>query len=97
MHGLTGSKLYGGRSGADYTDNQKRFKLFGQAALEALTCLPFSPGEETAVVCNDWHTSLLPVLLKVCHPAKCDALALLWLFSLVASLQAAHWHAKAQI
>lgn len=65
VHGLTGSKLYGRASGADYTDNQIRFKLFSQAALEALTCLPFSPGEETAVVCNDWHTALLPVLLKV--------------------------------
>ena len=65
VQGMTGSKLYGRKSGADYTDNQKRFKLFSQAALEALTCLPFSPGEETAVVCNDWHTALLPVLVKV--------------------------------
>ena len=65
VQGMTGSKLYGSRSGADYTDNQKRFKLFSQAALEALTCLPFSPGENAAVVCNDWHTALLPVILKV--------------------------------
>ena len=50
---------------ADYTDNQWRFRLFVQAALEALTCLPFSPGEEVAIVCNDWHSALLPVLLKV--------------------------------
>lgn len=26
--------------------------------------LPFSPGEDALVVCNDWHTALLPVLLK---------------------------------
>ncbi|KAK9799719.1 hypothetical protein WJX73_003691 [Symbiochloris irregularis] len=64
VYGLTGSKLYGARSGADYTDNQWRFRLFSQAALEALTCLPFSPGEEAAIVCNDWHSALLPVLLK---------------------------------
>lgn len=63
--GKTGSKLYGQKSGSDYLDNQKRFKLFNQAAIESLTCLPFSPGEDTVVVCNDWHTSLLPVLLKV--------------------------------
>lgn len=62
--GKTGSKLYGQKSGSDYLDNQKRFKLFNQAAIESLTCLPFSPGEDTVVVCNDWHTSLLPVLLK---------------------------------
>ena len=30
-----------------------------------MTSLPFSPGTDTIVVCNDWHTALLPVLLKV--------------------------------
>ena len=39
-----------------------------QAALEALRVLPFGPGEETVIVCNDWHTALLPVLLKVPPP-----------------------------
>lgn len=71
VQGMTGSKLYGAKSGADYTDNQWRFKLLSQAALEALTCLPFSPGEEAAVVCNDWHTALLPVLLKVAAVQSC--------------------------
>ena len=63
--GKTGGKLYGQRSGSDYSDNQKRFVLFNKAAIEALTALPFSPGEECVVVANDWHTAMFPVLLKV--------------------------------
>lgn len=65
MWGKTGSLLYGRKSGADYIDNQKRFLLFCKAALQALHVLPFSPGDNSVVVCNDWHTSMLPVLLKV--------------------------------
>lgn len=57
--------LYGKKSGSDYIDNQRRFKLFNKAALSALTSLPFSPGTDAIIVCNDWHTALLPVLLKV--------------------------------
>lgn len=66
--GKTGGKLYGQRSGADYSDNQKRFVLFNKAAIEALTALPFSPGEDCVVVANDWHTAMFPVLLKVNLP-----------------------------
>lgn len=62
--GSTGSKLYGAKSGADYADNQKRFALFCKAALEALDALAFLPGEDAILVANDWHTSLVPVLLK---------------------------------
>lgn len=62
--GLTGSKLYGAKSGADYVDNQKRFAMFCKAAIESLKVLPFMPGEDCLMVCNDWHTSLVPVLLK---------------------------------
>lgn len=43
---------------------QQRFRLFNLAALEALRALPFGPGEDCLIVCNDWHTALLPVLLK---------------------------------
>jgi len=71
--GKTGSKLYGAVSGADYRDNSKRFALFCHAALAALgSSLPCVPGDgaETVVVANDWHSSLIPVLLKtVAHPA----------------------------
>ena len=68
--GPTGSKLYGAKSGADYVDNPKRFALLCKAAVEALTQLPFLPGEDTVIVCNDWHTALVPVLIKdVYQPA----------------------------
>lgn len=43
----------------------QRFNLFNRAALEALRALPFGPGKDCVIVCNDWHTALLPVLLKV--------------------------------
>lgn len=45
-------------------DNQKRFAMFCKAALESLRALPFMPGEDCLIVANDWHTSLIPVLLK---------------------------------
>lgn len=68
--GITGSKLYGEKSGADFVDNQKRFALFCRAAIESLNALPFMPGEDCVMVANDWHSSLVPVLLKdVYQPA----------------------------
>jgi len=73
--GKTGGKLYGQRSGSDYSDNQKRFVLFNKAAIEALTALPFSPGEDCVVVANDWHTAMFPVLLKVCAQSSCQQCA----------------------
>lgn len=63
--GKTGSKLYGPRSGADYLDNHKRFTLFCKAAIEAVRVLPFGPGEECVFVANDWHSALVPLMLKV--------------------------------
>ncbi|KAI8475913.1 MAG: granule-bound starch synthase [Monoraphidium minutum] len=62
--GKTGAKLYGAKSGADYTDNHKRFALFCRAAIEGARALPFGPGEDVTFVANDWHSALLPVLLK---------------------------------
>ena len=62
--GKTGSKLYGKKSGADYADNQIRFRIFCEAAIEAARCLPFSYGEKVTFVANDWHSALVPVLLK---------------------------------
>eukprot|EP00887_Chlorella_sp_A99_P006320 scaffold3.g6320.t1 len=68
--GLTGSKLYGAKSGADFVDNQRRFALFCKAALESLRALPFGPGEDATIIANDWHSALVPVLLKdVYQPA----------------------------
>lgn len=62
--GKTGSKLYGTKSGYDYKDNQKRFRLFCEAAIEAVRKLPFGPGEKCTFIANDWHSGLVPVLLK---------------------------------
>eukprot|EP00210_Caulerpa_lentillifera_P004667 g4452.t1 len=62
--GKTGSRLYGEKSGADYKDNQKRFRMFCEAAIEATRTLPFSPGENCTIIANDWHSGLVPVLLK---------------------------------
>lgn len=66
--GKTGSKLYGARSGSDYIDNHKRFTLFCKAAIESTRALPFGPGENCVFVANDWHSALVPLLIKV-HPA----------------------------
>jgi granule-bound starch synthase len=63
--GKTGSKLYGARSGADYVDNHKRFTLFCKAAIESVKVLPFGPGEDCVFVANDWHSGLVPLLIKV--------------------------------
>lgn len=63
--GKTGSKLYGAKSGADYLDNHKRFCLFNKAAIEAVRLLPFGPGEKVIFVANDWHSALVPVLIRV--------------------------------
>ncbi|GIL71724.1 hypothetical protein Vretimale_841 [Volvox reticuliferus] len=68
--GKTGSKLYGPRSGADYLDNHKRFSLFCKAAIEAVRVLPFGPGEECVFVANDWHSALVPLLLKDVYQAR---------------------------
>lgn len=66
--GKTGSKIYGSRSGADYLDNPRRFALFCKAALAAIgSALPFAPGpdaEGVVIVANDWHSALVPVLVK---------------------------------
>jgi granule-bound starch synthase len=67
--GKTGSKLYGAKSGADFKDNQTRFAVFCHAAVAALKALPFGPGEDCVMVANDWHSALVPVIVKtVCQP-----------------------------
>lgn len=62
--GKTGSKLYGKKSGADFNDNQKRFAVLAAAAFECQKDLPFGFGEDVIFVANDWHSALVPVLLK---------------------------------
>lgn len=64
--GKTGSKLYGNRSGSDFIDNHKRFTMFCKAAIESVRALPFGPGEDCVFVANDWHSALIPLIIKVC-------------------------------
>lgn len=68
--GKTGSLLYGPKSGADYVDNHKRFALFCKAAIESTKVLPFGFGDDCVFVANDWHSSLVPVLLKDLYQPK---------------------------
>eukprot|EP00898_Chlorokybus_atmophyticus_P008480 jgi/Chlat1/8633/Chrsp86S00658 len=70
--GKTGGKIYGERTGVDYTDNQLRFSLFAQAALKAPLVLNLDTskdysgpyGEDVVFIANDWHTALLPLYMK---------------------------------
>ncbi|GAY45807.1 hypothetical protein CUMW_092200 [Citrus unshiu] len=76
--GKTQSKIYGPRTGEDYQDNQLRFSLLCQAALEAPRILNLNSnkyfsgpyGEDVVFVANDWHTSLIPCYLKTMYKPK---------------------------
>ncbi|KAL5551497.1 hypothetical protein UlMin_001673 [Ulmus minor] len=76
--GKTGSKIYGPVTGIDYKDNQLRFSLLCQAALEAPRVLNLNSnkyfsgpyGEDVVFVANDWHTALLPCYLKTDYQPK---------------------------
>ncbi|WP_028862437.1 glycogen synthase GlgA [Psychromonas aquimarina] len=52
--------LYGEDNHA-YQDNGERFAFFSLAALQACDALDFTPD---IIHCNDWHTGLIPYLLK---------------------------------
>ncbi|GAV75110.1 Glycos_transf_1 domain-containing protein/Glyco_transf_5 domain-containing protein [Cephalotus follicularis] len=76
--GKTGSKIYGPRAGQDYKDNQLRFSLLCQAALEAPRVLNLNSskyfsgpyGEDVVFIANDWHTALLPCYLKSMYQSR---------------------------
>lgn len=76
--GKTGSKLYGPKAGEDYEDNQLRFSLLCQAALEAPRVLNLSSskyfsgpyGEDVIFIANDWHTAPLPCYLKSMYQTR---------------------------
>ena len=76
--GKTESKIYGPRTGLDYQDNQLRFSLLCQAALEAPRVLNLNSnkyfsgpyGEDVVFVANDWHSALLPCYLKTMYQSK---------------------------
>ncbi|XP_061996061.1 granule-bound starch synthase 1, chloroplastic/amyloplastic-like [Rosa rugosa] len=76
--GKTASKIYGPSAGEDYTDNQLRFSLLCQAALEAPRVLNLTSnqyfsgpyGEDVVFIANDWHTALLSCYLKAIYQPK---------------------------
>ena len=55
------NNLYGENNTA-YQDNGERFAFFSAACLEAVLALNFCPD---IIHCNDWHTSLTPLILSV--------------------------------
>jgi granule-bound starch synthase len=66
VYGTTGSKLYGPEWGKDFADNQARFAYFCKASLLAIQELAlggFPYGDDCVVVCNDWHSSLVPMFI----------------------------------
>ncbi|GFP95836.1 granule-bound starch synthase 1 chloroplastic/amyloplastic [Phtheirospermum japonicum] len=76
--GKTKSKIYGPNAGNDYHDNQLRFSLLCQAALEAPRVLNLTSskyfsgpyGEDVVFIANDWHTALLPCYLKSSYQSR---------------------------
>ncbi|KAL3499113.1 hypothetical protein ACH5RR_041845 [Cinchona calisaya] len=76
--GKTGSKVYGPKAGDDYKDNQLRFSLLCQAALEAPRVLNLNSskyfsgpyGEDVIFIANDWHCALLPCYLKTMYQSR---------------------------
>ncbi|XP_006343762.1 granule-bound starch synthase 1, chloroplastic/amyloplastic isoform X1 [Solanum tuberosum] len=76
--GKTGSKIYGPKAGLDYLDNELRFSLLCQAALEAPKVLNLNSsnyfsgpyGEDVLFIANDWHTALIPCYLKSMYQSR---------------------------
>lgn len=60
---LLDNEYYFGRDGLyGYYDDGERFAFFNRAVLTFLKELDFKPD---IIHCNDWHTGMIPVLLKV--------------------------------
>lgn len=53
--------IYHDKDFKDYPDNPKRFTLLSKAALQLCHAIKFKPD---VVHANDWHTAILPALLK---------------------------------
>ncbi|CAE7480628.1 unnamed protein product [Symbiodinium necroappetens] len=76
VDGLTGAKLYGPEWGKDFADNQARFAYFCKASLKAIQELKLGGiayGGDSMVVCNDWHSALVPMFIhaeKSTNPGK---------------------------
>ena len=53
--------LYKSRNGRFYKDNDEKFSFFAEVALETLKKLYWVPD---VIVCNNWQTSITPLLIK---------------------------------
>ncbi len=58
--------IYGPPGAGDYPDSARRFSFLAAASLEALKNLAFQP---EVIHCNDWHTAIIPGLLKTRYQA----------------------------
>jgi len=66
VNGQTGAKLYGPEWGQDFADNQARFAYFCKCTLKAIQELPLGGsayGGDCMVLCNDWHSALVPMFI----------------------------------
>lgn len=60
---LLDNEYYFGRDGLyGYYDDGERFAFFNRAVLSFLKLVDFQPD---IIHCNDWHTGMIPVLLKI--------------------------------
>ena len=53
--------IYKARNGRVFSDIDERFSFFAKAAIDTLTSLFWVPD---VLICNDWQTSFIPILLQ---------------------------------
>ena len=53
--------IYKARNGRVFSDIDERFSFFAKAAIDTLTSLFWAPD---ILICNDWQTSFIPILLQ---------------------------------
>ena len=53
--------IYKARNGRVFSDIDERFSFFSKAAIDTLTSLFWVPD---VLICNDWQTSFIPILLQ---------------------------------
>ena len=53
--------IYKARNGRVFSDIDERFSFFAKAAIDTLTSLFWTPD---VLICNDWQTSFIPILLQ---------------------------------
>ena len=53
--------IYKARNGRVFSDIDERFSFFAKAAIDTLTSLFWAPD---VLICNDWQTSFIPILLQ---------------------------------